>query len=151
MYSRVYDPLSCSTGVFLWSTPGHHYISVPASRKEKESTQEMCVLSIRFKPGSEICHFLSCPIGGNSVTWPHLAAREAGKCLTGQLCSWLPFFIYFFKIIFLIFWLSWVFAALHRLSLVGSEWGATLRCHAWASHYGGFSSCGAQTRSTWAW
>ena len=32
-----------------------------------------------------------------------------------------------------------------------SEWGATLRCHAWASHYGGFSSCGAQTRSTWAW
>ena len=151
MYSRVYDPLSCSTGVFLWSTPGHHYISVPASRKEKESTQEMCELSIRFKPGSEICHFLSCPIGGNSVTWPHLAAREAGKCLTGQLCSWLPFFIYFFKIILFIYFLAVLGLCCFAQAFSScSEWGATLCCHAWASHYGGFSSCGAQTRGMWA-
>ena len=111
----------------------------------------MCVLSIRFKPGSEICHFLSCPIGGNSVTWPHLAAREAGKCLTGQLCSWLPFFIYFLKIILLIYFLAVLGLCCFAQAFSScSEWGATLRCHAWASHYGGFSSCGAQTRGMWA-
>lgn len=31
-------------------------------------------------PGNHICHFCSCIIWENSVTWPHLTAREAGKC-----------------------------------------------------------------------
>ena len=30
------------------------------------------------------------------------------------------------------------------------EWGATLRCGAWASHCGGFSCCGAWAVGTWA-
>ena len=114
----------------------------------------MCVLSVRFKPWSGLCHFLSCPIGGNSVTWPHLAARKAGKCLTGQLCSWLPFFIYFLKIILLICFLA-VFTALHRLSLVAMSRGplfvailgllivvASLVEHRLAAH--GLSSHGSQ-------
>ena len=31
-----------------------------------------------------------------------------------------------------------------------SEWGATLRCGAWASHCSGFSCCGARALGSWA-
>ena len=53
-------------------------------------------------------------------------------------------FIYFDKFIYLFiyFWLCSVFIAAHRLSLVAAR-GTTLCCSAWASHWGGFSCCGA--------
>ena len=47
-------------------------------------------------------------------------------------------FNYLFLFLFY-FWLCWVFATAHELSLAG----ATLRCGALASHCAGFSCCGA--------
>ena len=44
-----------------------------------------------------------------------------------------------------LFWLCWVFVAVHWLSLV-AERGATLRCSAQASHCG-FSCCRARALS----
>ena len=51
---------------------------------------------------------------------------------------------FFYKFIYLFnFWLRWVFVAACGLSLVAAS-GATLRCGAQASHYGGFSCWGAR-------
>ena len=57
-------------------------------------------------------------------------------------------FIYFYFILFIYFWLHWVFVAC-ELSLVVAR-GATLRCGAWASHFGGFSCCRAWALGVWA-
>ena len=52
--------------------------------------------------------------------------------------------VFFFnKFIYLYFWLRWVFVAACRLSLVVTS-RATLRWSVRASHYGGFSCCGAR-------
>ena len=57
---------------------------------------------------------------------------------------------FFYKFIYLFnFWLRWVFVAACGLSLVAAS-GATLRCGAQASHYGGFSCCRVQALSAWA-
>ena len=50
---------------------------------------------------------------------------------------------------FIYFWLWWVFIAVRGLSLVVASRGY-LRCSAWASHYGGFSCCGAWALGAWA-
>ena len=52
-------------------------------------------------------------------------------------------FRFFFLIIYLFiyFWLHWVFIA---------RVGVTLRCSAQASHYSGFSCCGAWALGSWA-
>ena len=47
--------------------------------------------------------------------------------------------------LFIYFWCFWVFAALHRLSLVVMN-GVTFHCGAWISHCGGFSCCGVQVQ-----
>ena len=57
--------------------------------------------------------------------------------------------VFYFIYLFIYFWLRWVFVAAHGLSLVAAG-GATLRCSMQASHYGGFSCCGARDLSTWA-
>ena len=40
------------------------------------------------RPGSVLLLFCLLPIGGDIITWPHLAARHAGKCsfLLATLC-----------------------------------------------------------------
>ena len=60
------------------------------------------------------------------------------------------FKFYFFLInLFINFWLCWVFIVACGLSLVWQV-EAILRCSAWASHYSGFSCCGAWALGTWA-
>ena len=50
---------------------------------------------------------------------------------------------------FIYFWLHWVFAAVHGLSLVAVSGGySSLRCA--GSHCGDFSCCGAWAPGTWA-
>ena len=72
-------------------------------------------------------------------------------CVLLLSCQRFVSFIDFFFLInlFIYFWLSWVFVAAHRLSLVVAS-GATLRCGARASHCGGFSCCGARALGAWA-
>ena len=48
------------------------------------------------------------------------------------------------------FWLCWVFAVAHQLSLVAANGGYSLVAVPRASHCGGFSSCRAQARGMWA-
>ena len=50
--------------------------------------------------------------------------------------------------LFILFWLHWVFAAAHGLSLVVAS-GSYSSCYAQASHGCGFSCCRAQALSTW--
>ena len=47
--------------------------------------------------------------------------------------------------LYLFTWLHWVFVAAHGLSIVAANGGvgATLHCGVWASHFSGFSCCGA--------
>ena len=51
---------------------------------------------------------------------------------------------FFFLIDFFNFWLSWVFIAAYRLSLVAASRGYS-SCGVWAPHCGGFSCCRAWT------
>ena len=70
---------------------------------------------------------------------------------SGALMTFFKKFIY----LFIYFWLSWVFVAVHGLSLVAASWGYSwLRCMGFSlqwllllrgmgSRCGGFSSCGS--------
>ena len=58
--------------------------------------------------------------------------------------STIAFSLFIFnKFIYFIFWLHWVFVAVHGLSLVVASGGCS-SCGARASHCSGFSCCGAQ-------
>ena len=72
------------------------------------------------------------------VQWPDNLAlsRQISPFLAGAVTA-----LSFLNFISL-FWLHWVFIAVHRLSLVVVS-GSYSSCGAWASHCGGFSSCRA--------
>ena len=66
------------------------------------------------------------------------------------VCGWSNPLAYRFPVsTFFFFWLRWVFAAVHRLSLVVVSRGYSF-CGVWASHCGGFSYCGARALGAWA-
>ena len=90
-----------------------------------------------------LCGMWDLPGPGIEPMSPALAGRFLTTGPAGK--SWLSFFkkINVFIYLFIYFWLSWVFVAAHRLSLVVVR-RATIRCGAWASHCGGFSCCRAR-------
>ena len=51
-------------------------------------------------------------------------------------------FLINYLFLFIYFWLCWVFVAARGLSLVAASGACS--CGAWASHWGGFSCCGAR-------
>ena len=56
---------------------------------------------------------------------------------------------FFFKFLFIQFWLCWILVAACRFSLVVVS-GGPLRYRAWVSHFIGVSCCGGQVLAMWA-
>lgn len=66
---------------------GHFQICASSSQWEKERKYIRASLTSQERPGSRTHHVCQYLMSENSVTWPHLTARETGKYNLDESCA----------------------------------------------------------------